>query len=199
MENRGARPLSQGELWRVLAAARTRGPRTLALVGLLAYTGGRISEVLALRWRDLRSMREQRWLPHVAYRRQNVKGKERTRYVPSPPELQTALYPWWAESPLTNQGEQLVFPGRRGRAWSRSAATRELEQLLREELGDEGRLSSHSFRKAYADRLLAGGLTLPAVSVLLGHSDVSTTMHYLARPSEAQLELAARAAGQVQP
>lgn len=185
----GARPLTAMELAVVRRAARQAEPRLEALVAVLAFTGCRIGEALQLEWGDLVSARLGQWLPHVRFKRHTVKGRDRSRHVPMVPELRDGLYRWWVEAPLANIGDRPVF------AWSRSAATRALTDLVRGELGEDARLSSHSFRKSFADRLHHGGASLATIAAMLGHADVRTTTIYLSGPSPAELAAVERMIG----
>jgi integrase len=156
------------------------GRRIEALVWFVAWTGCRIGEALALRWKDVdlttgiatirRSshvgsstktgkIRDVTLLPEVVEQLKSV--RRRTR------EERLALGPGWNDSGL-------VFTSGTGQPLDRANVTHQLQRALRT-AGVTTERPWHSLRHGYASRLLERGLPLPTVSALLGHSGIGIT------------------------
>lgn len=176
----GARPLTVAELWDLLKATED-DHRLHALVCLQAYQGARISEALALRWCDVRSLRTG-WLSEVELRKASVKGKRAGRRIGMTEVTRRALERLASVDPVLAYGDRFVFQGRGAGHWSRSAAHRALERLFDDVLDDRQAVSSHSLRKFFASYLDSQGVRLHVISRLLGHEDLRTTKAYLAPP-----------------
>jgi integrase len=184
-EDTEVKVFSRGQLDCVLTS--TRMP---LLFELLACTGLRISEALALEWRhlDLRSER-----PSVKVRRGIVRGKigppksrygRRVVYLPLP----------FAEAlRMDERGpNELVFPGQ-GDSYLRPSTLRAsvLGPAL-EAAGCEW-ASFHTFRHTFASMHLARGTNLLALSRAMGHHSPTFTLgvygHLLEGDEAAPLEL----------
>jgi integrase len=161
-ETRHRRVLTVEEVRRLLRAATgTDG----ILFTLLYYTGLRISEVLALRWRDLHRLPDGAMGLTVA---RGKGGKSRT----------VRLVPWVADSlrrlPGRHDPDTLLFPDD-----SRQAVYNRLRRLA-DRVGLRGRIvSPHVLRHSCASHLLAAGANLVEVQELLGHADIRTTRIYI--------------------
>ena len=154
--------LSDAEIRALGACLRTREedrPLAVAAIRLLLLTGCRCSEVLTLRWPDLREgalfLRDSKtgprtvWLSRAALA--VLEGIERTS-------------PW-------------VFPGRKaGRPLSGGwLATAWHDVRAEAGLGD---VRLHDLRHAYASFALKGGESVLAIGRLLGHRSAETTLKY---------------------
>jgi site-specific recombinase XerD len=161
-ETRHRRVLSVEEVRRLLTAAT--GPDRI-LFALLYYSGLRISEALALRWRDLHRLPDGAQGLTVA---RGKGGKSRT----------VRLVPWVADSlrrlPGRHDPDGLLFPDD-----SRQAVYNRLRRLA-DRIGLAGRIvSPHVLRHSCASHLLAAGANLVEVQELLGHADIRTTRIYI--------------------
>ena len=159
-------------LGRVLFEAESEGPlmaSAVAAVRLLLLTGCRRNEILMLRWDDI---------DRTAGELRLADSKSGPRRVPLTPAVERVLgrIPRAEDNPWVIAGEQ---PGERLRRldplWNR----------LRARAGLDG-LRLHDCRHSYASRALAIGESLSAISRLLGHKTVMTTVRYahLARDTE---------------
>ena len=159
-------------LGRVLFEAEAEGPlmaSAVAAVRLLLLTGCRRNEILTLKWDDV---------DRRAGELRLADGKSGPRRVPLTPAVERVLarIPRAEDNPWVIQGEK---PGERLRRldplWNR----------LRARAGLDG-LRLHDCRHSYASRALAIGESLSAISRLLGHKTVMTTVKYahLARDTE---------------
>ena len=159
-------------LGRVLFEAEAEGPlmaSAVAAVRLLLLTGCRRNEILMLRWDDV-----DRRAGELRLR----DSKSGPRRVPLTPAVERVLagIPRAEDNPWVIAGEK---PRDRLRQidplWNR----------LRARAGLEG-LRLHDCRHSFASRALAIGESLSAISRLLGHKTVMTTVKYahLARDTE---------------
>ena len=159
-------------LGRVLFEAESEGPlmaSAVAAVRLLLLTGCRRNEILMLRWDDIDRRAGELRLSD---------SKSGPRRVPLTPAVERVLarIPRTDGNPWAIAGEK---PGERLRRldpfWNR----------LRARAGLDG-LRLHDCRHSFASRALAIGESLSAISRLLGHKTVMTTVRYahLARDTE---------------
>ena len=151
--------------------AHARGSRDAAMLEVLYATGLRVSELVALRLRDL----------HLdgGYLRCLGKGSKE-RVVPLGSEANAALQAYLANGrPALLSGRRCdaVFVTRSARAMTRQAFWK-LVKMHARRAGIESPLSPHVVRHSFATHLLENGADLRAVQVLLGHADISTTQIY---------------------
>lgn len=142
------------------------GLRDRALLELFYSSGLRLSELCALRWRDL----------DLESGLVMVLGKgEKQRLVPVGPHAITALREWLRDS--GGRAETHVFPGRAGGAISQRAVQIRIKQLaVRQGMFKD--VHPHMLRHSFASHILESSGDLRGVQVLLGHSDIATTQIY---------------------
>ena len=141
------------------------GLRDRALLELFYSSGLRLSELCALRWRDL----------DLADGLVTVMGKgERQRTVPIGSHARAALAEW-AGSTGAGPGDP-VFPGRNGPITPRAVQLR-VRKLARQQ-GLFKRVHPHLLRHSFASHILESSGDLRGVQELLGHADISTTQVY---------------------
>jgi integrase/recombinase XerD len=156
-------------------ARRLKALKMRCLVELLACSGLRVSELLALPLRTAGS----------AEGILDVRGKGgRERLVPVADRALVAAAEYAqalkaqceaASAPLP----RFLFPGRSGRTpMTRQAVGLDLKALARTAGVDPARVHPHVLRHAFATRLVDAGADLRAVQQLLGHADISTTQIY---------------------
>ncbi len=142
------------------------GLRDRALLELFYSSGLRLSELCALRWRDL----------DFAAGTVTVLGKgNKQRSVPVGSHARKALAEWRAETGAGNDAP--VFPGRGGGPISQRAVQVRIKQLaLRQGLYKH--VHPHMLRHSFASHILESSGDLRGVQELLGHADIATTQIY---------------------
>ncbi|MCC6832768.1 MAG: site-specific integrase [Thermoleophilia bacterium] len=188
---RAARVLEPHEITAIIDAADQddlRLGRSLGgpLLALLAFTGLRLGEALALPWGPEGVDLENRCL-HVLRAMDRVRGldgrfpfippktRASRRTVPIGADLTRRLVAHRARS-RTRQDGELVFtdPGRP--LIPNSQPRRAFQRAVRDAGIHEPFPKLHDLRHAYASALLAAGLTVHAVAQLLGHSSPQLVM-----------------------
>jgi integrase len=168
------RPLSRGQL----AALVSMVPTTYRLlVELVASTGLRISEALALQRRDLTLSGGR---PYVRVRRAIVKGvvgppksRHGRRTVLIPPPLADRLRVHL--DGLDPRPEQWVFPSQRNTPLNPDNLRRRMLKPLLEEVGVPW-AGWHALRHTYASIQLSDGVNIVALSRALGHHSAAFTL-----------------------
>ena len=142
------------------------GLRERAMLELFYSSGLRLSELCALRWRDL----------HLDEGLVDVRGKGgKERIVPVGSHARAALREWRAD---TGAGDDApVFPGRGGKPISPRTVQIRMRQLAQRQ-GLFKRVHPHLLRHSFASHVLESSGDLRGVQELLGHADISTTQIY---------------------
>lgn len=166
-------------------AMRAEDQREAELVRVAAYTGLRLGELLALRWRDIDFTNHA-----LTVSRAMSAGEESTpksgnaRRVTLPDQAAGALDRLSKRENLTAPGE-LVFVNAYGRALDGSALRRRFKKA-RDKAGLRP-LRFHDLRHTYGSLLAASGVDLVTIQAAMGHSALATTSRYLrAKPATAQ-------------
>ena len=141
------------------------GLRDRALLELFYSSGLRLSELCALRWRDL----------DLDDGLVTVLGKgNKQRSVPVGSHARNALTAWRVDTGAGNDAP--VFPGRHGPITPRAVQLR-LRQLAQRQ-GLFKRVHPHLLRHSFASHVLESSGDLRGVQELLGHADIATTQIY---------------------
>jgi len=142
------------------------GLRDRALLELFYSSGLRLSELCALRWRDL----------DLSDALVNVLGKgNKQRSVPLGSHARAALAQWRQSTGAANDAP--VFPGRGGGAITPRAVQLRMRQLAQQQ-GLFKRVHPHLLRHSFASHILESSGDLRGVQELLGHADIATTQIY---------------------
>jgi len=166
------------------------GRRDHALLTLAIQTGLRVSEITALRRRDLT-------LSAGAHVTCLGKGRKH-RSTPLTRRTSAVLRAWLQEIP--EQPDTPVFPGPRGEALGRDAirrlVTRHAQTAQQRCPSIQAkRPSPHTLRHTCAMDLLQAGIDLSTIALWLGHEGIQTTQIYL----HADLKLKERALARTTP
>ncbi len=142
------------------------GVRDRAILELFYSSGLRLSELCALRWRDI----------DLGDGLVTVLGKgSKQRSVPVGSHARQALSQWRSESGGGNGAP--VFPGRGGSPITPRAVQMRL-RLLAQQQGLFKRVHPHLLRHSFASHILESSGDLRGVQELLGHADIATTQIY---------------------
>lgn len=173
--------MSEGEVETLITVAGGQGGaesvRLVCLLELLYATGLRVSELVGL--------------PLSAIAEGNqfimIEGKGgRERMVPLSDSAQKALVSYmnvrgqFANMDDNGRMAKWVFPSRTSDSGhlTRQRFAQLLKDLARAAKIEEGRVSPHILRHAFATHLLSNGADLRAVQKMLGHADIATTQIY---------------------
>ena len=180
---KGTRPLDNAEIRKVsevFGGTFTVRNRSLFMIGV--SVGGRISELLALKVGDV--WQNNKPVGDLLFDRNIVKGGEVSRAVPVNVDGRQAiedLIAWHAELYGGLDPKRRLFPSRKGQGlqpMTRISAHRSLKPAF-EAAGLNGKLSTHSLRKSYAQHLYEQTNDIYVVQEMLGHKSVVTTQQYL--------------------
>lgn len=164
-----ARPIPEGDLYRIMRAAE---PPMRQMVALAALAGLRSAEIAAIRWDDVDNANGVLWV------RQGKGGKDRT--VP----LSGGLL-----AELGDPGEGLIV----GKPMTPKAVSVAISRHMRA-IGSD--YTAHKLRARYATRFLAATGDLQATADVLGHANVETTSRYVIASSDT-MRRGAEAAGRI--
>lgn len=138
------------------------------LCTLLYATGLRLAEALALETRDIDAKRK------VIHVRCGKGGKE--RFVMLSPRLYVVLRTYWAQE--RPPAPYLFANKETGRPISRDSVWRAMHSAAKGVGLEKHRVTPHLLRHSFATHLLENGTDLRTIQVLLGHSNIVSTVRY---------------------
>jgi integrase/recombinase XerD len=169
--------LSREQVAAILAAPDRRtwsGRRDAVLLATAYNTGARVSELTALRVRDVLLDRQSAVHLHGKGRKQRV--------IPLWKNTATELRAWLGK--ISDAPETPVFPNRSGAPMSRSGVRNRLDRAVTvaaqpcPSLHGQ-RVTPHTLRHSTAMHLLQSGTDLAVIALWLGHESPATTHQYL--------------------
>jgi integrase len=174
------RYLSEDELCRFMNALdKHKEVISANVIKLLIYTGARRGETMKATWSQF-DLEQGIWIKPSSHTKQR-----REHRVPLSPQAIELL-----KRIKRSAKSDFVFPGREGdhitdvkKSWDTIRRAAKLENI---------RL--HDLRHSYASLLVSGGLSLPVIGALLGHTQSQTTMRY-SHLMDAPLRLATSGVG----
>jgi integrase/recombinase XerD len=173
---REARFLTPGECERMLDAARSRGTRSLAIVGLLLGLGLRRDELRRASWGDL-------FDDGAGRTGLRVRGKgNKDRTVKVRPDLMAVLRRHRAERGLgadLDPADASPLALNRDGARASACAIHRLVTSVARAAGLRKRPSPHWLRHSHASAALQNGATVEQLREALGHSSIAVTSVYL--------------------
>ncbi len=173
------------EVWALVRAAATEQDGAMFLTA--AFTGLRMGELLALRWRDVDfegSLVRVRASYSAGVLTTPKSGKVRS--VPLAPDVARALDGLSRRERFTGE-DDLVFPGELGGPLDGSALRRRYKAALKR--AGLRQLRFHDLRHTFGTRMIAKA-DIRRVQEWMGHADIQTTMrylHYAPRAEDARL------------
>ncbi len=150
--------LTESEVKRLVAAPG--GGRDRSILTLMYALGLRVSELINLRWTDIRSEAI------------TIVGKgNKTRFIAVTPQILAIL-------PPKTPGCDYVFPNRSGGKMTRQNVNRMIKKYS-EKAGIDPKTSPHYLRHCHASHSLKNGASLRLIQTTLGHSSITITEKYL--------------------
>ncbi len=173
--------LSETEVAQLIKTAGESGSaestRLVCLLEMLYATGLRVSELVGL---QMSSIGENTEFIMVA----GKGGRERMIPLSDPAQKAIKSYLDLREQFIGNENRALqeaaFFPSKTSESGhlTRQRFAQLLKDLARDAKVDEGRVSPHILRHAFATHLLQRGADLRSVQKMLGHADIATTQIY---------------------
>ena len=166
------RILTEAEVQRVIALEPN--PRNQVLLTLLYASGGRVSEVCGLKWKDARERKDGGQV--------TLFGKGgKTRAV----LLSQSTWNVLQSIAENSEPDSPIFPSRVRHGHLDASQVHRIVRTAAERAGIQTNVSPHWFRHAHASHALDRGCPIHLVMYTLGHQSVATTGKYLhARPTE---------------
>ena len=147
-------------------------PRNKLIIHFLYSSGGRVTEVCNIRWRDLKAVGDRGQVTFYG------KGGK-TRVVALSANVWKALQ---AIKPPKAQPDDPVFTSRKRNVNDGALQPNQIRRIVTaaaKRAGIEGNVSPHWFRHSHASHALTRGASLQLVKDTLGHSSISITERYL--------------------
>jgi len=170
--------LTHEELSQFLSAAKSAHPHVMTFCLVLAYTGARLSEVLALTTHNIDP-----FMQCLIFRSLKKRGETIYRAVPVPKSLLTILS---THHDLNSDHNSPLWPWCRTTAWSNVSVVMESAGLCG--VGATPRGLRHTF----AVTAVQAGVALNMVQKWLGHADIETTAIYANAVGSEELRIAKR-------
>jgi len=156
------------------------------LIRVAAYTGLRLGELLALRWRDVDFAGSVLTVSRAMSAGVETTTKSgRVRRVPLPAQASAALERLTRRADFTAETEFVFVDPTLGRSLNPVTVRKRFKQA-RDAVGARP-LRFHDLRHSYGSLLAASGVDLVTIKEMMGHSALSTPGRYLhARPASEQ-------------
>jgi len=157
-----------------------RDMRQLLIVQLLFDTGLRSRELLRLELKDFNK-------EHRTITVNNSKG-QKMRVIPYGSHIRSTLVDYIKMLGYWPKGTIIESYKYKGKPLSISG----LQNIIREMAKRSGlkkKIHSHSLRHTYAVHFLNNGGRIPQLQILLGHSNITTTLHYLKYAHQVPIEV----------
>ena len=160
---------------------------TAKAIVFLLHTGLRMGELIGLLWEDVDMERRFLHIRHnVPTTRKEITTPKRKASIRSIP-LDDMAFGIINELSEDKNGKT-VFHTKNGGFLNRNDTDRTLKTMLKR-AGIEKRPTLHDLRHTYLSELVRCGVDLKTVSVIAGHSDISTTMNIYVHKSDDDLEM----------
>ena len=175
------RAFDRKQLTRFLVAAEAKNPRLYPLFLLMARTGLRLGETLALRWEDLdldaKELRVERALGTKGETDSPKSGHGRTVDLGASTRALLRRLKARADREALRSGtdQPWMFPGKSGEPMPHGTVQQAFARALKA-AGLPGGFSCHSLRHSYASQLLADGTSPAYVQEQLGHASIELTV-----------------------
>ncbi len=154
-----------------------KGLRDTAMIELLYATGIRVSELIALKEKDV----------NLALEYVECRNEDKTRILPFGKKAKEAIESYLKTSRpiLAEKGKKsdIIFLNCFGNPMTRQGFWKIIKGYAKK-AGIQKSITPHMLRHSFAMHLLENGASLQFVQEMLGHSDISTTQVYLRAEKE---------------
>lgn len=173
---KGARPLTDHEIDLLLQKGfvGSYALRNTVLFLLRVKTGLRISEALSIKIVDVLDGDD--ISDRVYIHRRNTKGKVEGRSIALHPQVKSLLNLFLSTLPST---QEYLFESRKGGKLDKRSAWRIDQDACRRVGIDPTRISTHSTRKTFAEKVHDKLGDIVKTQKALGHKDINSTVQYL--------------------
>lgn len=173
---KGARPLTDDEITLILDKGFTGrySLRNTVLFLLRVKTGLRISEALSIKVVDV--LDGDNIADRVYIHRKNTKGKVEGRSIVLHPQVKAQLNIFLSSLPSS---QEYLFESRKGGQLDKRSAWRLDQEACRRVGIDPLRISTHSTRKTFAEKVHDKLGDIVKTQKALGHKDINSTVQYL--------------------
>lgn len=171
------------DLEQVEAVSRAADRDLADIIRFAAYTGLRMGEIIALRWKDIR------WTQRAINVTESFSGglevvepkSGEARIVPMGDQVQTLLTKRSQRDADHAKGD-LVFPNAAGDFMDPSTLRREYERArdeVRKSDADIPAATFHQLRHTFGTQCAKNSIAILSIQRWMGHADINTTMRYL--------------------
>jgi len=194
---KGARPFNIQELVLINDYFDNEGKpyslRDKLIIFMTIYTGRRVSEIVSLRVKDV--CNDNGILADIYFQRQNLKGKKEGKICLINDALRKILEAYILEYHslewMKVSRDAYLFPNRNNVCihFTRFGASN-IFAKLKKVLNLQGKVSTHSGRKTFADIIYKqNGKDIAALQDALGHKNIASTVSYIKKDEEKTLEI----------
>lgn len=178
VENKDRNRLTIKEALEMLQLCKKRFPEFYPILATIIFTGVRVGELLALKWKDFDFEKGK-----VSIRRQytqrelkdTLKTSSSYRTIDLCPTLVRILKEHRTKQTILSE---FVFINSKGNLHNRDhLIEKKFKPLLEEMFGDRKYMRFYDLRGTYVDMLLAEGVPLKYIQTQVGHSNFLTTMN----------------------
>lgn len=164
--NLAERILTESEVLRIIDHASSK--RNHILILFVYATGARVSEVSALKWRDIKKIGDRAQV--------TIYGKgDKTRIVTFSPGVWQELKSLRGDSGVNDA----VFASRKGKGHLDTSQINRIVGTAAKKAGLKGKVSPHWLRHSHASHFLQRGGNIVLLQRTLGHSSLDTTTGYI--------------------
>ncbi len=151
---------------------------------LILYTGMRVGEMIALKWKNVDLNKRSIYIEETAATLKGADGEKRVEIDKAPktpssirtiplPQRAVEMIEYFAKVDKSTEPDDYVCVSSNGTKLNRRNVSRTLSSICKDM--NLPNLNIHALRHSYGSILLSQGIEIKIISELLGHSDISVT------------------------